>query len=194
MAQKVDRIDARIDNDHRAIVAPHYSPKGEPSTLRRIRRMQIEGERKLSTLRRMISRLGQEEVSPPVGLRSRKYFEGSSISDAPGGRCTQKLRCFLPKRAGSALTPRQLWNKLFINFYKDHGQPNIAMIILDGLGESSSDTLKEFFSLLNEINTTSSDHRLSSALFQDLRSKNIWAQNLSTSVEHQYWEAKRGGH
>jgi hypothetical protein len=48
-------------------------------------------------------------------------------------------------------TMRQLWENIFLSFYQSKDLPNAAMIVLDGLDELSRSSLKELFSLLEDI-------------------------------------------
>jgi len=69
-------------------------------------------------------------------------------------------------RPDSVMTPRKIWHNLFLEFYKSRDLPNATLIVLDGLDEAPSETLKELFLLLDYgYDDTQSLARLSFAFF-----------------------------
>ena len=69
-------------------------------------------------------------------------------------------------RPDSVVTPRKIWHNLFLEFYKSRDLPNATLIVLDGLDEAPSQTLKELFLLLDDgYDDTRSLARLSLAFF-----------------------------
>lgn len=68
----------------------------------------------------------------------------------------------------STVTPRKLWENLFLNFFnQSHDLPNAAMIVFDGLDEAPKKALKDLFLFLEDLADifSGSRARLSFALF-----------------------------
>ena len=69
-------------------------------------------------------------------------------------------------RPDSVVTPRKIWDNLFLGFYKSRNLPNATLIVLDGLDEIPSQTLKDLFLLLDDgYDDTEGLARLSLAFF-----------------------------
>jgi hypothetical protein len=70
-------------------------------------------------------------------------------------------------RPESSVTPRKIWENLFVNFFsRARDLPNAAMIVLDGLDEALEKTLNDLFLFLEDIaNRDEYPPRLSFAFF-----------------------------
>ena len=67
----------------------------------------------------------------------------------------------------ATISPRKIWENLFLNFYcRSRDIPNAAIIVIDGLDEAPKKTIKELFRLLEDLTHTAQLRpRLSFALF-----------------------------
>ena len=65
------------------------------------------------------------------------------------------------------VSPRKIWENLFLNFFSgSRSISNAAIVIIDGLDEAARKTIKELFSLLEDLHDPLQDRpRLSFALF-----------------------------
>jgi tetratricopeptide (TPR) repeat protein len=82
------------------------------------------------------------------------------------------------------VTPRKLFQNLFVNFYHDHSPSSTALLILDGLDEAPKKTLKDFFSLLEDP-VFSLDHSpLRVAIFSRPEVSEYFGSKFAKSARH----------
>jgi hypothetical protein len=89
-------------------------------------------------------------------------YQIASVDSVFQGRAVNIL-----SKPDTIVTPRKIWENLFLDFYsRSQNFTNAAMIVIDGLDEAPRKTIKELFRLLDDIqDPVQGRFRLSFALF-----------------------------
>ena len=80
-------------------------------------------------------------------------------------------------------TMRQLWEYLFLSFFQSKDLPNAAMVVLDGLDELPRSSLKELFSMLEDVaDPSNTEPRLSFCLLFRPEVQEYFGPKLSGTI------------